>query len=182
MAVIDLENGPIIVVHPDFGDRYFRTTVWDLHSETHTISQKQDGHKPPPYAIVPVGWSGRIPAGVKSITIRSRYMLLAPHVAVCGDADLPSVHALQKGLKVIALSDWRKSNAEMKTGEPMRPIRRAGTATPEELMFFEELGETLKDITVRDDEAGFARQLTTMASLRGTAFNTRSLIRRPSQA
>jgi hypothetical protein len=41
----------------------------------------------------------------------------------------------------------------------MRPIRRAGTKTPPELMFFEELGETLKDITIRDDEAGFARQL-----------------------
>jgi hypothetical protein len=160
MAVIDLKNGPVIVIHPDYGERYFRTTVWDLHSETHTISQKQDGHKPPPYAIIQVGWNGRIPAGVKSIMVRSRYVLLSPHVAVYGDADLPNVHALQKGLKVIALSDWGQSNAEMKPGEPMRPIRRPGTATPSELMFFEELGETLKDLTVREDEAGFARQLT----------------------
>jgi hypothetical protein len=40
-AVLDLGDGPIVVVHPDFGDRYFRTSVWDLHSETHTISQKR---------------------------------------------------------------------------------------------------------------------------------------------
>jgi hypothetical protein len=41
----------------------------------------------------------------------------------------------------------------------MRPIRRPGTTTPDDLLFFEELCETLKDITIRDDEAGFARQL-----------------------
>src|SRR5262249_36899179 len=43
-----------------------------------------------------------------------------------------------------------------------RPIRRPGTKTPDELLFFEELGETLKDITIRDDEASFARQLQTI--------------------
>jgi hypothetical protein len=41
----------------------------------------------------------------------------------------------------------------------MRPIRRPDTKTPAELLFFEELGETLKDITIRDDEVSFARQL-----------------------
>src|SRR5262245_13217221 len=33
-AVIDLVAGPIVIVHPDFGDRYFRTSIWDLHCET----------------------------------------------------------------------------------------------------------------------------------------------------
>ena len=91
--------------------------------------------------------------------MRSRYVQSAPHIAVYGEDDLPKVNALQKRLKVIALKDWGKSNAELQPGEPMRPIRRTGTKTPTELLFLEELGETLKDITVRDDEAGFARQL-----------------------
>lgn len=159
MALLDLEEGPIVVVHPDFSERYFRTTVWDLHSDTHTISQKQDGSKPPPYAIVRAGWKGELPAGMKSIEVRSRYALLAPHIAVYGKADLPNVHAIQKGLEVIALKDWGKSNARLRAGAPMRPIRRPDTQTPQELMFFEELGETLKDISVREDELGFARQL-----------------------
>jgi hypothetical protein len=62
-------------------------------------------------------------------------------------------------LKVIALKDWGKSNEEMQPGMPMRPIRRPDTKTPDELAFFEELCETLKDITIREDEVGFARQL-----------------------
>ena len=159
IVIVDLKDGPVVVVHPDFGDRYFRTSIWDLHSDTHTISQKQDGGVPPPYVVAPVGWMGTIPAGLKRIDVRSRYVQFAPHIAVYGEDDLPKVNALQKGLKVIALKDWSRSKAELQPGEPMRPIRRLGTKTPDELLFFEELGETLKDITVRDDEAGFARQL-----------------------
>jgi hypothetical protein len=41
----------------------------------------------------------------------------------------------------------------------MRPAQVPGTSTPAELLFFEELCESLKDITIRDDEAAFARQL-----------------------
>jgi len=158
-ALIDLKDGPIVVVHPDYGDRYFRTSIWELHGDTHTISQKQDGKLPPPYAITPVGWQGGLPPGLKTITARSRYVILIPHIAVYGDNDLANVHTVQKGHKLIALKDWGKSNAELQPGEPMRPIRRPDTRTPSELVFFEELGETLKDITIRDDEAGFARQL-----------------------
>ncbi len=159
ICLLDLKDGPVVVVHPDFKGRYFRTSVWDLHSETHTISQKQDGDHPAPYAIIPYGWKGKLPAGLKSITLRSRYVTLAPHIAVNDEKDLDNVHALQKGLKLIALKDWGKTNRELAPGDPMRPARRPGTATPPELYFFEELCEFLKDMTIRDDEMGFARQL-----------------------
>ena len=170
MALVDLQDGPVVVVHPDFRGRYFRTSIWDLHSDTHTISQKQDGDAPPPHVLVRTGWTGDIPAGLKRIEVRSRYVNLAPHIAVYGEADLPNVHALQKGLKVIRRTDWGKSNAELTLGEPMRPIRRANTTTPNELLFLEELCETLKDITVREDEAGFARQLQTIGITLGDGF------------
>ena len=161
IIVIDLDDGPIVIEHPDFGERYFRTTVWDVHSDTHTISQKQDGSQPPPYLVARTGWTGNVPAGLKAIEVRSRYFQFAPHIAVYGDDDLPKVHALQDGLRVVRLADWSGpgSGAVLKEGVAMRALRRPDTRTPDALMFFEELGEALKDITVRDDEVGFARQL-----------------------
>jgi hypothetical protein len=54
IAVVDLTDGPIVVVHPDLGDRYSRTSIWELHGDTRTISQKQDGGHPPAYAILPL--------------------------------------------------------------------------------------------------------------------------------
>jgi len=181
-AVLDLKDGPIVIVHPDFGDRYFRTSIWDLHCETNTISEKHDGSHPPPYAIMQVGWAGSFPEGLKTITVRGRYALLDPHVAVYGDQDIANVHEVQKGLKLIALRDWGKSNAEMPPGESMRPIQRPGTKTPLELAFFEELGETLKDIVIRDDEVAFARQLQDIGITLNDGSNTRSSTRRPSRA
>jgi hypothetical protein len=158
IAILDLKDGPIVVVHPDLGERYFRTSIWELHGDAHSISQNKDGAKPPPYALVPSGWNGALPKGLKAISVRSRYVAVVPHIAVYGTDDLPNVHVLQKGFKLVALKDWGSSNKELEPGQPMRPLRRPNAATPAELLYFEELCETLKDITPRDDELGFARQ------------------------
>lgn len=157
-AVVDLQDGPVVIVHPDFGDRYFRTSIWELHGDAHTISQRKDGGKPPPYVLVRTGWDGQLPEGMRVIQMRSRYVIATPHIAVCGADDLPSVRAVQHGFKLIALKDWGTSNKALEHGQPMRPLHRPNTATPAELLFFEELCETLKDVTVRDDELAFVRQ------------------------
>jgi hypothetical protein len=169
-AVLDLQDGPIVLVHPDLGQRYFRTSIWELHGDAHTISQKQDGPKPPPYALLPFSWKGTLPDGLKAIQTRSRYLLVAPHIAVYGEADLANVHALQEGFRLLALKDWGKSNKELARGQPMRPLRRSGTSTPTELLFFEELCETLKDITPRDDELALARQAERIGVTRADGF------------
>jgi hypothetical protein len=158
IIVVDLDGGPVVVEHPDFAGRYYRSTVWDLHSDTHTISQLNDGDSPPPCAVVRTGWDGQVPDGLRVIEVRSRYFQVAPHIAVTGTDDLDAVHDLQAGLRVTRLEHWPGGNP-VGRGEPMRPIRRPGTTTPDDLLFFEELCETLKDITIRDDELGFARQL-----------------------
>ena len=96
-ALLDLANGPVIVVHPDFGDRYYRTSIWEGHGDTHTIGGRTYGNKPPPLAVVPLGWSGELPEGVERIEVRSRYVIVGPHIAVYGEDDLPNVHELQRG-------------------------------------------------------------------------------------
>src|SRR5215475_103148 len=157
-ALLDVAEGPVIVVHPDFGDRYYRTSIWEGHGDTHTIGERTYGSHPPPLAIVPLGWSGELPEGVERIEIRSRYVNVGPHIAVYGADDLPNVYELQKGLRLHDLAGFA-AGAEIAPGQPLRPARRPGTGTPPELMFFEELCEMLKDLTVREDELAFARQL-----------------------
>ena len=157
-AVVDLEDGPLVVVHPDFGERYFRTSLWELRGDTHTISQKRDGGHPAPCALLPAGWNGTVPGGMRTIRAHSRYLLVAPHIGVTGEDDLAQARAVQQGLRLVALADWDGSRREVEPGRPMRPLRRPGTTTPPELLFFEELCETLKDVALPDDELAFARQ------------------------
>ena len=64
VAVVDLQVGPVVVVHPAHGGRYFRTSLWDGHGDTRTISQKKDGDSPPPYRLVPFDRNGFPPAGM----------------------------------------------------------------------------------------------------------------------
>ncbi len=162
-AVVDLIDGPVVLVHPDHKGRYFRTSVWDTYGETRTISQKQDGDEPPPYLLAPHDWMGEVPNGMKRISFRSRLVLLAPHIALVAiENDIKNVHALQDQYKLIALEDWGSTNAELPAEAvkgTVRPLVRPGTKTPTELLFFEMLGEALKDITLYEDEVAFARQL-----------------------
>ena len=157
-AVVDLGDGPIVVVHPDFGDRYFRSSVWDLGGATHTISQKRDGGHPAPCALLPAGWAGPVPDGMRTIRAQSRYVFVAPHIGVLGADDLAAARAVQQGLRLVALEDWTGSRQDVAPGAPMRPLRRPDTTTPAELLLFEELCETLKDVTPPDEELAFARQ------------------------
>ena len=49
---------------------------------------------------------------------------------------------------------------ELDQADAIHPLIRPGTSTPDELIFFEMLGETLKDIyALRPDEEAFARQV-----------------------
>jgi len=57
----------------------------------------------------------------------------------------------------------------------MPALRREGTAAPDELMFFKELGEVLKLITFRDDEVGFARQLEQIGIVPGQSLQFEKL-------
>ena len=104
-AVVDLRDGPIVVVHPEFGERCFRTSVWELCGDTRTISQKRDGSPPAPCALLPAGWEGTMPDGMRTIRVHSRYVFVAPHIGVMGEDDLIEAHALQDGLRLIALDD-----------------------------------------------------------------------------
>ena len=69
-AVIDLEFGPVVVVHPDHEGRYFRTSVWDAFGECRTISQKHDGDHPKPYLLARDSWEGDVPEGMGLQCIR----------------------------------------------------------------------------------------------------------------
>lgn len=171
VCLVDLSQGPVIVLHPDFGSRYYRSSIWDLHSDTHTISQKKDGGKPEPYLIFETGWKGELPKGVKAIEVRSRYVTIAPHIAVFGEDDLADVNKLQQGLKLIRLKDWGRSNKILEPGEPMRPLRPSKGRVPSGLLYFEELCEVLKDMHIREDELGFARQLKEIGIVPGESFN-----------
>ncbi len=180
IAIIDLDNTePLVVVHPDHKGRYFRTSVWDGYGEARTISDKQDGSHPKPYLIAPLHWQGDVPEGMNVIRIRSRLVVLGGHVGVYGKDGLPKAVEIMKGYKLIPLSHWGKSNEEaapLDQAKVIHPLIRPDKSVPKELVFFEMLGETMKDIyEFQPDERAFVRQLKRIGITRRDGFHYEEL-------
>jgi hypothetical protein len=158
IAILDLQAGPIVVVHPGswralLPHQYLGASWRCAHH------QPEEGRCEATALRAGSQWLERCASERFESDFSAQPLCCdGPHIAVYGTDDLPNVHVLQKGFKLVALKDWGSSNKELEPGQPMRPLRRPNTATPAELLFFEELCETLKDITPRDDELGFARQ------------------------
>ncbi|WNY26647.1 DUF1214 domain-containing protein [Methanolapillus ohkumae] len=172
--VADLKDGPIVVVHPDHKGRYFRTSIWGIRGDTDTISQKNDGDHPAPVILIPYGWKGDLPKDLRKIYVRSRYMLLAPHIAVFGKDDLPHVHELQNQYKVISLKDWGKSDKILQKSS-FPDVLRKDTKTPFNLLFYDVLCEAIQLISIQEDELGFIRQLSHIGIVQGKSFDYASL-------
>jgi len=69
MAWVDVGDEPVILSHPDMGNRYFTFQLASMDSDNFAyVGKRTTGGKAGSFAIVGPGWKGRLPAGVKSVT------------------------------------------------------------------------------------------------------------------
>jgi hypothetical protein len=66
-----LDQTPVIIQVPDFGDRFFTYQIADARTDSFGKIGKQHGTKPGHYLIVGPGWSGEAPAGVRGVLTSS---------------------------------------------------------------------------------------------------------------
>jgi hypothetical protein len=75
IAWLDISEEPIIVTVPEFGERYYAICFTDLvNRNTGYIGTRATGGGAGSYAVVPQGWEGELPAGIK------RFEVSTPHV------------------------------------------------------------------------------------------------------
>ncbi|PBC18646.1 DUF1254 domain-containing protein [Mesorhizobium sp. WSM4307] len=119
IAWIDVSKEPLILTHPDMGDRYFTFELASIDSDNFAyVGTRTTGGKAGSYAIIGPNWKGQLPAGVKSITpSRTNSVLILGRTLVDGPADLPVVRKLQDQYTLIPLSQWGKA-------EPLLPASR----------------------------------------------------------
>jgi len=71
-----LDDNPVIMQVPDFGDRFWVYAAWDARTDSFAKLGKQYGTKPGFYLLVGSNWSGKAPDGVSG-TFRSPTELAA---------------------------------------------------------------------------------------------------------
>ncbi|MCC7079960.1 MAG: DUF1254 domain-containing protein [Burkholderiales bacterium] len=113
MAWLDLSKEPIILSHPDMGERYFTFELASMDSDNFAyVGKRTTGGKAGNFAIVGPNWKGTLPEGVKALPpSRTNSALIFGRTLVDGPADVPVVNALQDQYTLTPLSLWGKKGA-----------------------------------------------------------------------
>jgi hypothetical protein len=113
IAWIDVRKEPVILSHPEMGERYFTFELASLDSDNFAyVGLRTTGGKAGDFAIVGPGWTGTLPSNVQRLDAsRTGTVLCIGRTLVDGTKDLPDVHKLQDQYRLTPLSLWGQSNA-----------------------------------------------------------------------
>ena len=127
LAWVDLSREPVVLSHPNMGNRYFTFELMAFTSDNFDyVGQRTTGKAAGHFAITGPGWKGRLPAGVKKTQPSpTPWILVLGRTLVDGQDDLPKVRALQEQYKLTPLSKWGKPRARVPRAS--RRLRAAGS-------------------------------------------------------
>jgi hypothetical protein len=127
IANVDTGGGPVRLEVPDAGGRYYVLQFVDAWTNNFAyVGHRATGTDAAAFLLVPPGWDGVAPADATVIRFPTAVATIVGRWAVDGEADLPAVRALQRGLTL--------TPAGAEAGLPV-----PDAAAPADLRFFEQL-------------------------------------------
>ena len=109
-AWLDLTAGPVVLATADTGGRYFLLPILDLWTDVFAVPGKRtNGTGAASFAIVPPGWSGKLPGGVERIDAPTPVAWIIGRTQTNGARDYHAVRQVQDGYKLTPLADWGKA-------------------------------------------------------------------------
>jgi hypothetical protein len=165
-AWLDLSAGPLLLEVPDTHGRYYVMQFMDAFTNNFAyVGSRTTGSAAGRYAIVPPGWQGSLPAGVKRIEAPGEQVWLLGRTLVDGPADLAAVHALQDQYRLTPLvSPTAPRASDLPHYQPGEPLK-----------FFEMLNAVLRDNPPPADEAGLMALFAHIGVGSGQHFDVSSL-------
>ena len=115
IAWVDVSKEPVILSHPDMGDRYFTFQLSSIDSDNFAfVGKRTTGGNAGSFALVGPAWKGTLPKGVKALPAsRTPGILIIGRTLVDGTADVPAVNALQDQYKLVPLSLYGMKDAKL---------------------------------------------------------------------
>ncbi len=133
---VDLSKEPVLLRAPDTKGRYYLVQVLDAWTETIAVPGKRTtGTGEKWFAITGPGWTGKLPANVDRIECATNLAWILGRTQTNGTADYASVHAVQRGFRLMPLSRY-PDGSRIEAGKPA--VARPGPPPPAEVA---ELGD-----------------------------------------
>ena len=136
---LDLSEEPVVLSHPDMGDRYFTFELTSMTSDNFGyVGQRLTGGKAGNYLIAGPGWKGKLPEGVQMPAQSNGTKLMGlpatsptPHVfiltrtQVANAQDAKVANKLQDQYMLTPLSQWGKKDVKIATSrKAIKPFDR----------------------------------------------------------
>jgi hypothetical protein len=145
--------GPLVIDVPDAGGRYYVIQLLDAYSNTFAyIGRRTTGTRAGSYALVPRGYTGPLPAGVRRIESPTKLVWLLGRTLVKNEADLPAATQVMSGYRVTGLASWaagsRQAPLALAAFPPSPPVR-----IPDGREFYDALAVALAESPPPDADA-----------------------------
>ncbi|MEA2363739.1 MAG: hypothetical protein QOD71_2884 [Thermoleophilaceae bacterium] len=143
VGTLQLAAGPRVLDVPDTRGRYYVIQLLDAYSNTFAyVGRRTTGTKAGSYVVVPPGFKGTLPAGVKRIQSPTNRVWVLGRTLLRDAADLPAVGQLMGGYKITALDGWtageRQGSLVFDSFPTLAPV-----VLPTGVDFYAQLGEIL---------------------------------------
>lgn len=97
IAWLDLRAGPVLLTHPDMGERYFGFQFLDMYTNVFAnVGTRETGPAAAARLIAPPGWSGQAPPGAAVVESPTWDAWMIGRTLVESEADLPAARAAQQ--------------------------------------------------------------------------------------
>ena len=156
---IDVSDEPMVLAHPDAGERYFLLPMLDGWTNVFASpGTRTTGSGAAVFAIVGPRWSGELPDDVQEIRSPTGMVWMIGRTQTNGKADYDNVHHFQDGITLTPLSAWG-SDYSPPADAQVDPDVEMTTPPPDVLeamdarAFFGRLAALMVDNPPADDDA-----------------------------
>ena len=162
MGHLDLSSGALVLHVPAIANhRYYSFEFLDPYTIVfHYVGTRTTGDGAGNFVITGPKFRGRVPKGVQRIRSAYERVWLVGRTLVYGPSDLPAVHRVQNGYRLIPLAQFVKHGLRWQPPRPSRIVSRHRVVTePRGVAFFDQLGTALAQNPPPKRDAPILRQL-----------------------
>jgi hypothetical protein len=142
---MDLTVEPVVIFVPPLSQpRRYLVQIGDSFDEIARNVGGGKGAQPGVYIVTGPDFAGAVPGEMTQVSFRTKFGVVAVRILANGSADLPKAVEAQTGFRLMPLSAYLRSGLAYKTPEPRGKMALYESEAPEDIRFFDELGDAMR--------------------------------------